>query len=397
MCTVCNPELVDGFKASGDWCEAHGFPESVCPSCNPMQPPGSGAGVEAGVEARVVRLRKPPLEEVAGIRTSPVVLGETSPEVACTARIAFDGDQLAELRAPVPGVVSRVLIELGAEVEKGAALVELQSPKVGELQAASQSARQWLRSAEANLRRKRGLYGIKAVSERDVEVAQRELADAKAKARSADTALGLIGAQAAGAPGHFVLTAPLSGTVIQRGASLGMLATAETSLATLANTSTMWARCDVPEVDASRVRVGQAVSLTVSGLDDGPRRGAIAWISAAVDPRTRTVAAYARLPNPDGRLRAEQFATARIDVDVARISLSVPRAAIQRVEGQEIVFVRTAEGLYEPRVVKPWGQGDPVAVKGRLEEGDEVVTTGAALLRTEAMPGSIGAGCCEVH
>jgi cobalt-zinc-cadmium efflux system membrane fusion protein len=29
--------------------------------------------------------------------------------------------------------------------------------------------------------------------------------------------------------------------------------------------------------------------------------------------------------------------------------------------------------------------------------GDKVVTTGAVLLRTEIMPGSIGAGCCEIE
>ena len=33
---------------------------------------------------------------------------------------------------------------------------------------------------------------------------------------------------------------------------------------------------------------------------------------------------------------------------------------------------------------------------GKLAVGEEVVTQGAVLLRTEAMPGSIGAGCCEV-
>ena len=32
----------------------------------------------------------------------------------------------------------------------------------------------------------------------------------------------------------------------------------------------------------------------------------------------------------------------------------------------------------------------------RVQQGDAVVTTGAVLLRTEIMPGSIGAGCCEV-
>lgn len=47
-CTVCNPELTQGFKDSGDWCEAHGYPESACPTCNPMTPPAQAANGGAG-------------------------------------------------------------------------------------------------------------------------------------------------------------------------------------------------------------------------------------------------------------------------------------------------------------------------------------------------------------
>ncbi|TXD33753.1 efflux RND transporter periplasmic adaptor subunit [Lujinxingia vulgaris] len=43
MCTKCNPELIEKFKAEGDWCAEHGFPESACPQCNPIAPPGSNA------------------------------------------------------------------------------------------------------------------------------------------------------------------------------------------------------------------------------------------------------------------------------------------------------------------------------------------------------------------
>src|SRR5213594_2796022 len=35
VCTKCNPALIAVFKAKGDWCEEHGFPESFCPICHP--------------------------------------------------------------------------------------------------------------------------------------------------------------------------------------------------------------------------------------------------------------------------------------------------------------------------------------------------------------------------
>ena len=125
--------------------------------------------------------------------------------------------------------------------------------------------------------------------------------------------------------------------------------------------------------------------------------GEITWISAEVDPRARTVTARAEVPNPRGRLRGNQFARARIETGATGNAVRVPRASVQRVGAQEVVFVRAGEGIYWPRVVERWGDGDLVQVAGGLKAGDAVVTTGAVLLRTEVMPGSIGSGCCEIE
>jgi cobalt-zinc-cadmium efflux system membrane fusion protein len=35
-------------------------------------------------------------------------------------------------------------------------------------------------------------------------------------------------------------------------------------------------------------------------------------------------------------------------------------------------------------------------VEDGLEEGEEIVTVGSFLLKTEILKGSIGAGCCEI-
>ena len=158
----------------------------------------------------------------------------------------------------------------------------------------------------------------------------------------------------------------------------------------------MWALCDVPEADASRVALGQTVVVSIDGESE-PIKGKVTWLAAEVNPRTRTVTARAEVKNPQGRLRANQFARARIQARTPRAAVTVPRAAVQRVGKREVVFVRRAQGVYEPRVIKRYGGGDHVQVEGRVKAGDAVVTTGAVLLRTEIMPGSIGAGCCEVE
>jgi cobalt-zinc-cadmium efflux system membrane fusion protein len=294
-CTVCHPELVAGFQEGGDWCDEHGFPESVCPVCNPAAPP-PGAEVSA-IEARVVRLTSLGHETMAGIETVTATEGEASPSVGCTARLTFDADRVADIRALVPGVVRRIPVELGQRVERGDPLFVLESTQVGEIQGLLQASRQRVASARADVARKQALVESGSVSARELDVAERELAAAEAAERSAQATLRMTGAAGSNPNGRAVLRSPIDGTVVRRPAVVGLLASADTTLATVADTSVMWALCDVVASDAARVALGQPMDVTIDGVDE-PIEGELTWLAAEVDPRTRTVATRAELPNP---------------------------------------------------------------------------------------------------
>lgn len=406
LCPKCNPQLVAVYQAHGDWCPEHGFAESFCPICNPgaaprlaepyldAEPATTPELSVSDIENRLVRLASPEIETIAGIEAVVATRTASEATVECTARVEFDADRVADIRAIVPGIVRRVRAQLGASVERGAPLFELESTRVGEIQGVLQAARERVRTAEADLGRQRELRESDIASARQVEVAERELASARAEARTAEATLRIAGAARSDPSGRYTLRSPIAGAVVRRPAVVGLLATESESLATIADTSVMWALCDVRERDAHRVAAGQTAIVSVRGLDDAT--GTITWIAAEVDPRTRTVEARAEIPNPDGRLRANQFARAQILVGEAAEAVQVPRAAVQRVGEHEVVFIQMEPGLYQPRVVVRHGDSDQVHVEGRVRPGDRIVTTGAVLLRTEIMPGSIGAGCCEV-
>jgi cobalt-zinc-cadmium efflux system membrane fusion protein len=115
-----------------------------------------------------------------------------------------------------------------------------------------------------------------------------------------------------------------------------------------------------------------------------------------VDPRTRTAKARVPLENPDGTLRANLFGQARIAASEARSALSVPRTAVQQAAGTTFVFVRLTSTEFETRRVK-LGDGDATSVEvlSGVKAGEDVVTTGSFLLKTETSKENIGAGCCE--
>lgn len=393
LCPKCIPSLEAVFRAKGDWCDEHGFARSRCPQCAPET---GRERLVRELEQKVVRFADPDLERAAGIRAVAARTVAPSEEVHCSGHLEFDADRVAEVRAAVPGVVRRVAVSLGAAVEPGEALFELDSQSVGEARADALAAAEAVRVAEQQLRRQQELEQQSIASRRQVELARGDLAAVKARLAAAETTLRMAGAGRERTSGRYTLTAPIAGTVVARSGIVGSLATRDEALATIADTSVMWALCHVPEAALGRVRLGQTMRLFTEATPQPAIAGPVSWIDAKVDARTRMVAVRAEIANADGNLRAEQFVRGQIVVGAGESGVSVPRAAIQRVGEHEVVFVRTQPGVYETRRVERRGGGDPVTVAGNVHEGDAVVTTGAVLLRTEIMPGSIGAGCCEV-
>jgi len=396
MCPKCNSGVEERFREAGDWCEEHGFPESVCPSCNPMTLP-SETSLPFTPGSRV-RFRSARLEETAGIEVTPAVQTAIGLGVECTARIDFNRNRLADVRTSVAGIVREVAVDLGQHVARGQTLFVLESAQVSNLQARRTAAKERVGTARANLARQEDLREKKIPSARQIEVARQEVESAEAELRSIQQSLRVTGASQGVGSGRFFIKAPIEGVVVRRATLVGSFASESDSLAEVADLSSMWALLDVNEMDAAAVRLGQPVDVRVDGVPGRVFSGLVSWISAEVDARSRTVAVRAEIPNDAGLLRSNQFARATVHVAAPRGSVAVPVEAIQRIGEESVLFLRTGELIYEPRTVQIGRAAHQrVQVEGDVKPGDLVVTTGAFLIKTELMPGSIGAGCCEIE
>jgi cobalt-zinc-cadmium efflux system membrane fusion protein len=163
--------------------------------------------------------------------------------------------------------------------------------------------------------------------------------------------------------------------------------------------SWLWVEIQVREADVAAVRVGQTVLVTLEGTSEARETsGQIEYVAPALDPRTRTVLARARLANPDGVLRANMYGRARILTDAATMSVVVPRDALQQARGIPVVFVKLSDTLFETRRVRVGlRHGDLVTIASGVRADEFVVTQGSFLLKTEILKESIGAGCCEIE
>ncbi len=399
VCTKCNPALIPVFKAKGDWCEEHGFPESICPICHPErggQPQADVSSDSAPADGTTVRFKTKETARLVGLQTEPATEEPDRAEVDATVTIVYDATRVAEVNVRAAGVVRAISADVGTAVAVDAPLAVIESADFGADQSRRATAAGRVAVAEANHRRMKDLHREGIAPEREVLAARQELEAARAELASTRAALGMVGPDRNGAA-RYTLASPIAGVVTRRAVTIGQLVGTEDVLFEVVDTSMMWAEIEVPEALLQSVAVGQAVVITVDAIEQREFRGTISYLAPAIDPRTRTATARVALPNPDGVLRANMFGRAAIAVrgDSGGSRVIVPAAAVQRVRDAQLVFVRIAEDAFEARRVQALSStSEGVAISGRVAPGDQVVTVGGFLLKTETLKGSIGAGCC---
>ncbi len=399
-CHLCRPELkmsaakaessADAKAASSNtedkqlMCKEHGVPEADCGICHPNR----AASLKDG-EGLKVRFASPEAAEKAGIQTAKPEVGGIAGGIECYAEITFNQNKLAEIASPVAGRIAHVDVNLGDQVAMGARLATVASPEMAEAVNAERLARQ-------TLERERRLYAQRVSARKDLEAAE----SAYETARQRLEAFGVSNAHAEGddarrAGDVLELRAPFAGEVVERSAVQGSLVEPATALFLLADRSTMWAELNIPEADLVSVRVGQPVEVVLDVVPGRVFAGRLTWVAAQVDERTRMARALAELPNPDGSLRAGAFARARVVTVPAEGVVTVPRSAIQDVDGNSIAFVKLEDDLYEARAVRLGAKNaDRVSVEG-VTADEDVVVAHSFLVKSQLQISRLGAGCTD--
>jgi len=403
VCTRCRRALIPVFQAKGDWCTEHEFPESFCPQCHPERGGRPAMNVTGGLPADPgpadglrVTLRSPEIAAETGIRTASSIAGGDERVVLATATIAADNARSALVNAPAAGVLRAFQVEIGETVRRGAALAEIESAEVAETRARLRSARARQSVAAAEHEREAALHAQGISSQKEAQAAEQALREAHAEVYAALAALAMVGA-GGGESGRYDLRAPIGGTVVRRNFSVGTMVHGEDPVFEIVDTSVLWAEIDVPESLVDLVAPGQRAVIEVGAHADREIEAVINYVAPVVDPRTRTARARAKLDNRDGALRANVYARARIHARSAGEAALVPREAVQDARGTTVVFVPVGPGEYETRHVRVSPSDGPLlAVTAGLRPGEEVVTVGSFLLKTETLKESIGAGCCDV-
>jgi len=325
-------------------------------------------------------------------------------------QIAFNEDASTVVLTPFSGRVTRLIARLGDVIKRGDPLFEIDSPEVVQAQTDLIAAVQGLEKAKSQLvlaksvlDRQVSLLSGRATAQREVDQARNEQAAADSDFQTAQGTLTatrnrmrvIVGRDQAEVERVerertvnplITVDSPIDGTVIGRKVGPGQYVRTDSSepLYAIANLSTMWLKANVPENDIPLVRVGQDIEVKVSALPDRLFKARITAIGAASDAATRRVVVRSEIPNPDGALKAEMFATFRIATGEGDRAPAVPVSALIRDGDVATVWVEEQPTVFRRRQVKAGIEQDGlVQIREGLKPGEVVVARGAIFVDNE--------------
>jgi RND family efflux transporter MFP subunit len=373
-------------------------PAGLSPLASPPAATGTGAGQAAVAPAGdpEVVLSLEAMAQV-GIKTAQVTVVEPHVTIQLPGSVMADAYREVKVTPIVGGIVTKVHIDLGTVVKRGASLATVFSAELAEVQTKYLSMRAMLEADHQKLQRTRQLVEIGAASRQELEevtAVHESHATEVAAARQRLLLLGLnrTHVEALNSPGQVVseviIPAPIAGVITSRAANLGQVVSMEQELFVVTDLSRLWVIGDLYEQDFQAVQVGSDATITTPAYPDMTLRGRVSYIDPRVEPQTRTAKIRVEVPNPQGRLRLGMYVTMAFTTRRRERAVVVPRTAIQTLGERHVVFVATAdeEGKFVRRTVQVGSlHGDFYTILDGLAPGEIVVTEGNFFLRAESL------------
>jgi len=321
------------------------------------------------------------------VTTSSVEKRHGGEGVSLLGEVAVNEDAYSQVGAPIASRVVEINVSPGQSVVQGQQLAILENTELGKSRSDKATAEARLHLAQQTLERKKRLAGERIVAQRDVQEAEAAVATAEADLRAAKAALQALGAgEDATGGSQLILRSPIHGTVIERSALRGQLADPAQPLFKIAELKTVWLNVHAFERDAVLLQAGKTARVTLPALPGRTFPAKVILIGSAVDPVSRTIPVRIAVENGRGVLRPGMSATAWVPFGEAyQQIITVPTAAVQRIENDWYVFIPKSEDTFELRQI---GRGrdleGEIEIVSGLQPGETVVVDGAFLLKAEA-------------
>jgi len=281
--------------------------------------------------------------------------------------------------ADLPGTVDTITFDSGQFVHEGEVLVQLDTRQERAQLAAVEAQRDL---AKINYDRMQQLVNEGVISRMEYD-------KSTAEQRQTEANVGEIKATIQ----RKTIRAPFSGILGIRQVNLGQYMSAGTAIVSLQALNPIYANFNVPQQVMSQMRPGQNVKISTDGASGHEYTGRVNALESTVDESTRNVQVQATLANPENKLRPGMFVQVEVGVGAQRSLFPLPASAINYAAFGDSVYIvtdlkgpdgKTYRGVRQQFVKIAGARGDQIGIVSGLNQGDEVVTSGAFKLRNGA-------------
>ena len=297
--------------------------------------------------------------------------------------VEADPARVTPVLTPLGGRVVELKVALGDRVKQGQVLVTLDSADLAQAYDDDDKAEAALQLTRKTLERQEGQVRIGAATERDLDQARSDHAQALAEYTRTQARLKVIGAStdSKNRSRQLVVKSLVDGSVTSLNTAAGVMINDPTQpMMTIADLSTVWVTALVPEKDLSVLSRDLEASVALAAYPGQTLRGKVVSVSDVVEPDTRRTRVRIAFPNAGYALKPNMFATVTLlGAEVARVV--VPTSALLINNDRTTIFVATAPWTFERRTVEPqMEEGTTVVINSGLSAGEPVVVKGAILL-----------------
>jgi cobalt-zinc-cadmium efflux system membrane fusion protein len=330
----------------------------------------------------------------AHIVLARVEAGALTRRIVVPGSVTPDPDRVGRVAAKLAGTVAELRKRLGDSVQKGEVVAVIDSREVADAKSEYLAALANYGLQDAIYQREKGLFDKKIIAEQMFLRTKTTLTEAKLRldlARQKLASLDLSEAEISALPNQAVaalrrkeIRAPTSGRVIERLVHLGQPVGGEgqaKELYVLADLSVVEADLAVPAAELGAIREGQSVRLF--SADGKSFDGAVVFVNAMITPETRSGHVIASFGNHDFALHPGSLLNAEIALQRTPVKAKAPRAALQMINGEQTVFVRTPEGFVKRKVETGAGDDESVEIVSGVAPGETIAVSNTFVLKAE--------------
>ncbi|MEO9211110.1 MAG: efflux RND transporter periplasmic adaptor subunit [Ginsengibacter sp.] len=274
-----------------------------------------------------------------------------------------------EIHPEVAGKVVGLYIKEGAFVRRGTLLVKLFD---GDLQAQLQKLSVQLKIAKKTQERQEELLKIGGISQQDYDLSLLSVNSIAADMEILKTSIAKT-----------IIRAPFDGKIGFKNISIGAYITPQTIITTIRQVNKLKLIFSVPEKYSSKVRIGNTITFSTSGI--GRKYSAVITATeSSITEENRSLKVQAIVNRVDNSITAGGFANVDFDMGNNNDAIMVPtQAVIPQARDKKVIVFRN--GLADfTTVVTGIRDSSKVEILEGLKMGDTIITTGLLSIK----PGS---------